>query len=65
MRITGRGADQNKMTRMTPTGLSQFAPAAAEETFLTEGQGVTFMLSQSQQRILASEARGKAILGVI
>jgi len=50
---------------MTPTGLSQFAPAAAEETFLIEGQGADIMLSQSQQRILASDARGKAILGVI
>jgi len=32
---------------------------------VAEGQGWIFVLSQPQQRILASETRGKAILGVI
>jgi hypothetical protein len=40
------------------------APAAAEESFLAEGRWI-FMLLQPQQRILASEAIGKAILDVI
>jgi len=48
-----------------PYRTQSVALAAAEETFLAEGQGWIFMLSQPQQRILASEARGKAILGVI
>src|SRR5262245_45574460 len=63
MRITGRGADLNKMTRITPTGISQFALTAAEETFLTEGQGVD--IHALAIATTHSRKRGQAILGVI
>ena len=50
--------------RFDPYWTQLVAPAAAEETFLAEGWRI-FMLLQPQQHILASEAIGKAILGVI
>jgi len=47
-----------------PLSYHSIAPAVVAETFLAEGQGVDIH-GRPQQRILASEARGKAILGVI
>jgi hypothetical protein len=49
----------------TPTGLSQFAPAAAEETFLTEGQGWIFHALAIATTHTRKRGRMEGILGVI